>query len=67
MECMIVPLGTTHILFRDDADNRVACPIADLQCWETKSIYDPKRYSVGGHWVTKETFEALITYLSERC
>jgi hypothetical protein len=59
-------LGTTHILFRDEADNRVVCPVVDLQCWEARSIDSPKFYCVGGYRVTKETFDDVITYLIER-
>jgi hypothetical protein len=58
-------LGGTHILFRDTALCRVVCPLPDLQCWEAG---DPgcRVYKVGGCLVTRETFEAIITYLDER-
>jgi hypothetical protein len=62
----IEPLGSTHILFKDNMGCRVVRLVAGLQCHESKDYGNPMLHIVGGHRVTKETFDDVISYLRER-
>jgi hypothetical protein len=62
----IEPIGSTHILIKDDTGGRIVCPVADLCCWEARDRDNPMIYIVGGYRVTRETFDDVVSYLRER-